>query len=129
MSEKEHMDRVDVAGLREELASYLADPSTTAGMGVPGTEGASGSVGQAQEMVRTQVYLTPGQRDFLQNEGKRRGVSMAAALRQIVEERMRPEGAAWIGNSLLDEPAKDPSFVGAGSEDADAGIYGSYEQA
>ncbi|MFK7911628.1 MAG: hypothetical protein AB8F34_13655 [Akkermansiaceae bacterium] len=129
MSEEIDRGKDDLAMLREELAPYLAGSSLPVGMGFSEAGEPAGDAGQPQEMVRTQVYLTPAQRDFLQNEGKRRGGSMAAALRQIVEERMRPEGTAWMGNPLLDEPAKDPAFVGAGSGNADAEIYGSYEQA
>ncbi|PID81805.1 hypothetical protein CSB20_01120 [bacterium DOLZORAL124_64_63] len=118
--------------LREAMAPYLAAPALFMSQAIGGGEDSAGNVkggaGREEEtgLVRTQVYLTPEQRDFLRNEGRRKGVSMAGALRQLVEERMRPGGSGWEGNPLLDEVAEDASFTGAGSGNVDEAVYGSY---
>ena len=82
-----------------------------------------------EELVRTQVYLSVEQRDFLRDEGQKRGVSMAAVLRGIINERMKPSVVHWEGNPLLDDVVVDLGFksTGTGSLDADAAIYGKYE--
>ncbi|MGB0991746.1 MAG: hypothetical protein ACPG32_04675 [Akkermansiaceae bacterium] len=127
------------AALREEIAPYgLASLGGSVGLAEVASEWSAGdfageagasSASDHSEMIRTQVYLTSDQREFLQREGKRTGVSMAEALRRIILEKMQPSGpevAAWLGNPLLEEVEKDPSFMGTGSTDLDAGIYGSY---
>lgn len=90
-------------------------------------DGDSSSV--QEELVRTQVYLSVEQRDFLREEGQKRGVSMAAALREVINERMKPAVVNWEGNPLLEEVVGDPEFSssGTGSLDADAAVYGKYQ--
>jgi len=104
-----------------------ADSSTSLAADVHLRDGDSSSV--REELVRTQVYLSVEQRDFLRDEGRKRDVSMAAALREIINERMKPAVVSWEGNPLLDDVVVDPGFksTGAGSLDADASIYGKYE--
>ena len=117
--------------LREEIAVFVSgSPSGLVGVGTDGQgEGVAESKDELKEMVRTQIYLTPQQRDFLRSEGRRRGVSMAAAIRAMVEEKMKPAGDAWQGNSLLESAAEDASFQsdGSGSAASDETIYGSYQ--
>lgn len=119
----------DAGQLREVISKYgagLAGP-TGGSLGSGDVSGVSG--GEAAELVRTQVYLSVGQRDYLQSEGKRRGISMAAALREIISESMRPAVASWVGNPLLDEVVEDVDFKssGSGSESVDESVYGDYE--
>lgn len=108
--------------LREFLASYH-----TTGGEHPAPDNAPSQV--AEELVRTQVYLSVEHRDFLQSEAKRRGESMAAVLREVISLAMKPAASSWVGNPLLEEVAVDASFEssGVGSESADAAIYGSYQ--
>jgi hypothetical protein len=76
-------------------------------------------------MVRTQVYLTRQEHDFLQAEGARRGEPMAAFIRSFIDEKMQVPPEAWENNPLLDPPA-DPGFVGPedGAINLDHYIYG-----
>jgi hypothetical protein len=80
---------------------------------------------QPLAMVRTQVYLTRQQYDFLQAEGTRRSEPMAAVLRSFVDEKMAIPEEAWENNPLLAPPA-DPSFKGPedGAINHDHYIYG-----
>jgi hypothetical protein len=61
------------------------------------------------EMVRTQIYLTAGERSFVQREGERLGKPMAAVIRDWIEEKMKIPEDAWKNSPLLDPPA-DPDF-------------------
>ena len=83
---------------------------------------------QGSELVRTQVYLSADQRCFLRNEGQRKGVSMAEALREIIAVAMKPAAVSWEGNPLLDTVVEDAGFEspGTGSESADTEIYGQF---
>ncbi len=62
--------------LREAMAPYLATPALFMSQAIGGGEDGAGDVkgdaGREGEsgLVRTQVYLTPEQRDFLRNEGR-----------------------------------------------------------
>jgi hypothetical protein len=50
--------------------------------------------GEAKPMVRTQVYLSRPEYDFLQAEAAQRGEPMAAIIRSYIDEKMRlPEDA------------------------------------
>jgi hypothetical protein len=62
-------------------------------------------------MIRTQIYLTRQEHDFLQKESVRRGEPMAAVIRTFIEAKMTIPDEVWENNPLLDPPA-DPSFVG-----------------
>ena len=113
----------------ESGADSITGSSTSLPADVHLRDGDSASV--QEELVRTQVYLSVEQRDFLRDEGQKHGVSMAAALRKIINERMKPAVVSWEGNPLLDDVVVDPGFKstgkGFGSIDADASIYGKYE--
>ncbi len=76
-------------------------------------------------MVRTQVYLTRSQHDFLSSEAQRQNQPMAAVLRSLIEERMAIPDTAWDHNSLLDPPA-DETFIGPedGAINHDHYLYG-----
>ncbi len=126
MNESENKDAGQLREVISRYAAGLAGP-TGGSLGSGDVSGVSG--GEASELVRTQVYLSVGQRDYLQSEGKRRGISMAAALREIISESMRPAAASWVGNPLLDEVVEDVDFKssGSGSESVDESVYGDYE--
>jgi len=117
--------------LREKIAEFAGAPCM-AGESMVGESfsgGGAATASEPKEMVRTQIYLTPQQRDFLRSEGLRRGVSMAAAIRAMVEEKMRPGGGGWVGSPLLEATAEDATFQsdGHGSVGSDQNIYGSYQ--
>ncbi len=80
---------------------------------------------ETQSMVRTQIYLTRGEHQFLQNEAARRGQPMAALIRTFIDEKMEIPDEAWNNNPLLRPPA-DPDFVGPedGVINHDHYIYG-----
>lgn len=61
-------------------------------------------------MVRTQIYLTRAEYNFLQAEAARRDEPMAALIRSFVEEKMRLPDDAWTENPMLQPTPKDPDF-------------------
>ncbi len=63
-------------------------------------------------MVRTQIYLTKPEYDFLQKEGLHREVPMAAIIRSYIDERMHVPEDAWTKNPMLQPLASDPSWKG-----------------
>lgn len=73
---------------------------------------ANGPVTPAEPMVRTQIYLSPRQQEFLQHEAQRNGETMAAMIRQFIDEKMLVPEDAWEKNSLLDPTPDDPTFDG-----------------
>ena len=76
-------------------------------------------------MIRTQIYLTRQEHDFLQAEAVRQGEPMAAVLRAFIEEKMTIPDEVWENNPLLAPPA-DPRFVGHedGAINHDHYLYG-----
>jgi hypothetical protein len=76
-------------------------------------------------MLRTQIYLSRREHEFLQTEAARQGQPMAAVIRAIIDEKMDIPESAWTNNPLLAPPA-DPGFVGPedGAINHDHYIYG-----
>ena len=58
-------------------------------------------------MVRTQIYLSKSEHDFVQSEAARQGRPMAAVIRAFIDEKMEMPESAWINNPLLAPPADD----------------------
>lgn len=83
-------------------------------------------IDEARNMVRTQIYLTRQEHEFLQNEAGRRGEPMAAFLRQIIDDRMKVPEDAWTQNPMLEPTPCDPEWEGKpdGSINHDHYIYG-----
>ena len=77
-------------------------------------------------MIRTQIYLSQVEYDFLQAEGKRRSQPMAAVLRSYIDEKMRVPEAVWENNPLLQPPVGDPDYEsrGDGVVNHDHYVYG-----
>lgn len=77
-------------------------------------------------MVRTQVYLTKAEHDFLTREGERTGKGLSGVLRGIIDEKMTIPEEAWKNNPMLEPTPDDPEWEG--QEDAslnhDHYIYG-----
>ena len=90
-------------------------------------EYAGGGFGEVADkgMLRTQVYLTHAEHQFLQREAVRRGEPMSAFLRRIIDEKMAIPADAWTNNPML-EPTPDDEFEGPedGSLNHDHYAYG-----
>lgn len=80
-------------------------------------------------MVRTQIYLSRAEHEFVQTEATRQGVPMAAVIRSLIDAKMALPDEAWENNPMLTPPA-DPDFVGPedGVINHDHYIYGSPKQ-
>ena len=66
---------------------------------------------ESAAMVRTQIYLSRAEYDFLQGQSRRRAESMAAIIRSLIDDKMQVPEDVWENNSLLAPPA-DPKFIG-----------------
>jgi hypothetical protein len=62
-------------------------------------------------MVRTQIYLSRAEHDFVRAEAKRRNEGMAAVIRGYIDERMGVKDDIWQSNPLLQPPVDDPDYV------------------
>lgn len=80
----------------------------------------------SEAMVRTQVYLTRAEHDFLAREAGRRGEGMSAVLRGILDEKMTIPEEAWTKNPMLEPTPFDPDYEGRedGSLNHDHYAYG-----
>jgi hypothetical protein len=78
----------------------------------------------ASGMVRTQIYLTPEEHQFVDSESRRKGIPMAAVIRDFIEEKMRVPDEAWA--KFLAPVADDPDWDGPedGSINHDHYVYG-----
>jgi len=65
---------------------------------------------EAKTMVRTQIYLSRAEHDFLQAEAGQRGEPMAAIIRSYIDEKMRLPEDAWVKNPMLEPTPEDPGF-------------------
>src|SRR5688572_26512822 len=63
-------------------------------------------------MVRTQIYLTRPEHQFLQSEAARRNEPMSATIRRIIDEKMTLPDEAWTNNPLLEPTPYDPEYEG-----------------
>jgi hypothetical protein len=79
----------------------------------------------SEAMMRTQIYLSRAEYDFLQREARHRGEPMAAVIRSFIDEKMEPPEEIWENNPLLAPPA-DPEFIGPedGAINHDHYLYG-----
>jgi hypothetical protein len=84
------------------------------------------SVPAPESMVRTQIYLTRKEHEFLQVEAERRGEPMSAFLRRVIDERMQLPETAWKRNPMLDETPDVEGWAGRedGALNHDHYIYG-----
>lgn len=66
----------------------------------------------AGPMVRTQIYLSKAEHDFLQTEARRRNEPMAAVIRSFIDEKMEIPEDAWTNNPMLRPFPPDPEWKG-----------------
>ncbi|MCP5521890.1 MAG: hypothetical protein H7A46_10130 [Verrucomicrobiales bacterium] len=94
------------------------------GSGAPALRDATAA--EVEPMVRTQVYLTRREHEFLTAEAGRLGRPMAAVLRSFIDEKMEIPDEVWDNNPLLAPPVEDPDWVGHedGAINHDHYIYG-----
>lgn len=78
-------------------------------------------------MVRTQIYLSRREHEFIQSEAARRGEPMASVIRSFIDEKMEVPEDAWSDNPMLRPPMPDDSFEGRedGAINHDHYVYGS----
>ena len=60
-------------------------------------------------MVRTQIYISTRQQEFLQRQAQREGETMAGMIRRYVDEKMLVPTDAWENNPLLEPTPDDPA--------------------
>ena len=79
-----------------------------------------------ESMVRTQIYLTRAEHEFLQAEAGRRGAPMSAVIREIIDEKMRIPADAWASNPLLAPTPEHEAWAGPadGTLNHDHYVYG-----
>jgi len=79
-----------------------------------------------EPMVRTQIYLSKAEHEFVQLEASRRGKPMAALIRSFIDEKMEVPEDVWTDNPLLRPPVPDPDWKGNedGAINHDHYIYG-----
>jgi hypothetical protein len=82
---------------------------------------------EEETMLRTQIYLSRTEHEFVQREAGRRNLPMAAVIRQFIDEKMEAPDNAWTANPMLSPSAEDPAWEGHedGSINHDHYIYGS----
>jgi hypothetical protein len=82
--------------------------------------------GPPPAMVRTQVYLTRAEHDFLTRAADRQGEAMSSVLRQIIDEKMTIPEEAWTKNPMLEPTPDVPGWEGMedGAINHDHYIYG-----
>ena len=70
-----------------------------------------GELIRSASMVRTQIYLTRAEHEFVTAEAARLGAPMAAIIRDYIDEKMRLPDAAWETNSMLEATPRDSGFA------------------
>jgi hypothetical protein len=61
-------------------------------------------------MIRTQIYLSREEHDFLATEARRLDKPMAAIIRQFIDEKMEIPDDAWTNNPMLEPTPDDPNW-------------------
>lgn len=65
-----------------------------------------------EAMVRTQVYLTRSEHEYLSREAARKGEGLSTVLRSIIEEKMKIPEEAWTNNPMLEPTPDVPGWQG-----------------
>ncbi|MEQ2008481.1 MAG: hypothetical protein ABMA26_17005 [Limisphaerales bacterium] len=61
-------------------------------------------------MVRTQIYLSRVEYDFVQAQATQRNEPMAAVIRAFIDEKMQLPSDAWTSNPMLEPTPHDPAL-------------------
>lgn len=87
----------------------------------------SPATAEPEPMVRTQIYLSRAEHDFLQAEARRRDEPMAAIIRGFIDQKMQLPDDAWTNNPMLRPTVHDPDWKGHedGAINHDHYLYGS----
>ena len=77
-------------------------------------------------MLRTQIYLSRAEHEFVRREAARRDRPMAAVIREFIDEKMRIPDDAWTNNPMLEPTVHDPDWKGPedGGINHDHYLYG-----
>src|SRR5579863_3805963 len=80
----------------------------------------------AAPMIRTQIYLTQHEYDFIQREASRRDEPMAAVIRNFIDEKMEIPEDAWTTNPMFRPTPHDRGWKGHedGGINLDHYLYG-----
>ncbi len=62
---------------------------------------------ESAAMIRTQIYLSRSEYDFVQAEAAQRQEPMAAVIRSYIDEKMQLPEAAWAENPMLKPTPRD----------------------
>jgi hypothetical protein len=62
-------------------------------------------------MIRTQIYLSRPEYDFIQAEAAQRREPMAAVIRSYIDEKMQLPEAAWAENPMLKPTPRDTKLA------------------
>lgn len=76
----------------------------------PALHDAPGPVAPDSAMVRTQLYLSRDEYDFVQAEATRRGEPMAAFIRTLIDEKMQMPDDVWTRNPMLRPTPVEPGW-------------------
>jgi hypothetical protein len=75
-------------------------------------ETATAPTPDTESMLRTQIYLSRAEHEFVQREASRRDVPMAAVIRKFIDEKMEIPEDAWTNNPMLKPTVSDPDWKG-----------------
>ncbi|HEY6166894.1 MAG TPA: hypothetical protein VI454_02555 [Verrucomicrobiae bacterium] len=73
-------------------------------------EGPAAPVPETESMIRTQIYLSRPEYDFVQSEAAQRKEPMAAVIRSYIDEKMQLPDEAWADNPMLKPTPRDPKL-------------------
>lgn len=75
-------------------------------------DGSAGSgVAEPTAMIRTQIYLSRSEYDFVQAEAAQRKEPMAAVIRSYIDEKMHLPDEAWANNPMLKPTPRDAKLA------------------
>lgn len=85
------------------------------------------AVAEPETMLRTQIYLSRAEHDFVEQEASRRDLPMAAVIREFIDEKMEIPDDIWMNNPMLQATVHDPQWEGRedGALNHDHYVYGS----
>lgn len=77
-------------------------------------------------MLRTQIYLSKEEHDFVSGEARRQARPFAAIIRSFIDEKMEIPADAWTNNPMLRPFPPDPEWKGNedGAINHDHYLYG-----